>query len=162
MRFKKYSSVVSIFENHKDNAFSIRHVSLDEITKEIKRLDVKKARQDTDIASKVIKSDIFADFFFLNLINIIASSVFPSNFKNAEITPVHKKDLKNTESNYRPGHILSHISKIYEECIFFQISNYFEKTLSDINLVFERVQYTKYCWSWYVDYMISKALSSSY
>ena len=94
MRFKKYSSVVSIFENHKDNAFSIRHVSLDEITKEIKRLDVKKARQDTDIASKVINSDIFADFFFLNLNNFIASSVFPSNFKNAEITPVHKKDLK--------------------------------------------------------------------
>ena len=98
MRFEKYSSVVSIFENHKDNAFSIRHVSLDEITKEIKRLDVKKARQDTDIASKVINSDIFADFFFLNLINIIASSVFPSNFKNAEITPVHKKDLKKTQN----------------------------------------------------------------
>ena len=93
-RFKKHPSVVAIFENHKDSAFSFRHVSLDEITKEIKRLDVKKACQTTDIPTKVIKnnSDIFADFFFFNLNNCIASSVFPSNLKNAEITPVHKKD----------------------------------------------------------------------
>ena len=103
-RFKKHPSVVVIFENHKDSALSFRHVSLDEITKEIKRFDAKKAGQYTDIPTKVIKnnSDIFADFFFLNLNNCIASSLFPSNFKNAEITPVHKKDSKNTESNYRP------------------------------------------------------------
>ena len=50
-RFKKHPSVVAIFENHKDNVFSFRHVSLDEITKEIKRLDVKKACQNTDIAT---------------------------------------------------------------------------------------------------------------
>ena len=91
---KKHPSVVAIFQNHMDNAFTFKHVSLNEITKEIKRLDVKKACQDTDIATKVSKnnSDIFADFFFLNLNNCIASSVFPSNLKNAEITLVHKKD----------------------------------------------------------------------
>ena len=110
-RFKKHPSVVAIFENHKDSAFSFRHVSLDEITKEIKRLDVKKACQKKDIPTKVIKnnSDAFADFFFFNLNNCIASLVFPSNFKNAEITPVHKKDSKNTESNYGPVSILSNI-----------------------------------------------------
>ena len=48
-RFKKHPRVVAIFENHKASAFSFRHVSLDEITKEIKRLEVKKACQDTDI-----------------------------------------------------------------------------------------------------------------
>ena len=69
--------MVAIFENHKDSAFSFRHVSLDEIIKEIKRLDVKKACQDTDIPVKVIKnnSDIFADFFYLNLNDCIAASV---------------------------------------------------------------------------------------
>ena len=47
-----------------------------------------------DIAIKVIKnnSNVFADFFFLNLNNCIASSIFPLNIKNAEITPIHKKD----------------------------------------------------------------------
>ena len=77
-RFKKHPSVVAIFENHKDSAFSFRHVSLDETTKEIKRLEVLKAYQTTDIPTKVIKnnSDIFADFFFLNLNNCIASWYF--------------------------------------------------------------------------------------
>ena len=46
-------------------AVSVKHVSVDEITKETKNLVVKKASQDKDIASKVIKnnSDRFVDFF---------------------------------------------------------------------------------------------------
>ena len=62
-RFKKHP----MLENHKDNAVSFRHVSIDEITKKLNSLYVKKACQDTDIATKVIKnnSNIFADFFFL-------------------------------------------------------------------------------------------------
>ena len=39
-RYKKHPSVVAIFKNHRDSSFSFRHVSLDEIIKEIKRLDV--------------------------------------------------------------------------------------------------------------------------
>ena len=55
-----------------------------------------KSCQDTDITTKVTKnnSNILTDFFFLNLNNCIASSVFPSNLKFAEITPVHKKRFK--------------------------------------------------------------------
>ena len=86
-----------------------------------------------DIATKVIKSngDIFSDFFFLNLDNCIASSVFPSHLKNAEITPVHKKD-------YRPVSIIANISTVYEKRIFSQISNYFEKILSKHQLGFRK------------------------
>ena len=93
-RFKKHPSVVAIFENHENSGFSFRQESLDEITKGIKRLNVKEACQDTNIAIEVIKSNrnIFADFIFLNLNNCITSSVFPSNLENAEITPVLKKD----------------------------------------------------------------------
>ena len=93
-----------------------------------------------DIPSKVIKnnSGIFADFFFLNLNNCIAPSVSLSNFKNAEITPVHKKDSKNTKFTYRPVSILSNISKIYEKCIFSQILNYFEKILSKYQFGFRK------------------------
>ena len=80
-RFKKHPRVVAIFENYKDNAVRFKHVSLDEITKEVKRLDVKKACQDTDIAATFIKNnnDIFVYLFFLNLNNRIALSVFPSS-----------------------------------------------------------------------------------
>ena len=51
-RFKKHPIVDAIFENHKDGAFSFRHASLDEITKELKRSDVKKACHDADIPTK--------------------------------------------------------------------------------------------------------------
>ena len=59
--------MVAILENYKDNTFSFKHVSLDEITKEIKSLHGKKACQNTDIATKVIKNNnsIFSDLFFL-------------------------------------------------------------------------------------------------
>ena len=81
--------------------------------------------QDTEIATKVIKnnSDIFADFLYLNLSNCIVSSVFPLNLKNVDITTEHKRDSKNTESNYRPVSFLANTSKIYEKYIFSQIYN---------------------------------------
>ena len=106
---------------------------MDEIKKKILNLDVKKACQDTDTPTKIIreKCDIFADFIFQNFNNGIASSVFPASVKNANITPVHKKDFKNIESNYRPVSILSNISKIYERSLYSQISKFFEEKLSD-------------------------------
>ena len=116
----------------------------------MKRLDIKKACQDTDIAIKVIKnnSNIFADFFFFNLNNCIASSVFPSNLKNAKITPVHKKDSKNTESNYRPVSILSNISIIYEKVSFLKTQITLKRYCQDINLVFKKdTAHNNVCWS---------------
>ena len=106
---------------------------MDEIKKKILNLGVNKACQDTDIPTKIIREncDIFADFIFQNFNNGIASSVFPASVKNANITPVHKKDFKNIDSNYRPVSILSNISKIYERCLYSQISKFFEEKLSD-------------------------------
>ena len=115
--------MAAIFENREDNTFSFKNVSPDEITKEMKSLDVKKDCQDTIIVTQVNKnnSDIFADFFFLNPSSCIALPLFSSNLKTADIISVHKRDSKNTESNYRPVSGLTNILKIYETCIFFQI-----------------------------------------
>ena len=111
---------------------------------------MKKACQNTEIPTKVIKnnSDKFADFFFFKLSNCIASSVFPSNFKNAEITPVLKKDSKNTESNCRPESILSNVSKIYEKCIFPKSQITSKRYCQDINVIFEKdTAHNNVCWS---------------
>ena len=51
----------------------------------------------------------------------IATSVFPQNLKNANITPVFKKDHKNSETNYRPVSILPNLSKIYKRCLYKQL-----------------------------------------
>ena len=84
-----------------------------------------------DIPTNVIKenSDIFADFTFENLNDSISQSVFPSALKQANITPVYKKDSKIKKDHYRLISVLPNISKIYERFFFKQISEYFEQFL---------------------------------
>ena len=146
-KYKNHPSVKAISDKYDKNTFSFKQVSLDEIKKEIKKLDTKKACQDTDIPTKILveNSDIFADFFFQNLNNVIVSSVFPTNVKYANLTPVHKKDSKNIESNYRPVSILSNISKIYERCLYSQISNFFEEKLSIYQCGFRKGYSAQHC-----------------
>ena len=146
-KYKNHPSVKKISDKYDKNSFSFHHVSLDEIKKEIQNLDTKKACQDTDIPTKIINKnfDIFADFIFQNLNHGIAFSVFPSNIKNANITPVHKKDSKNIESNYRPVSILSNISKIYERCLYSQIANFFEQKFSNYQCGFRKGFSAQHC-----------------
>ena len=48
--------------------------------------------------------------------------------KRAYITPVHKKDSKSENNNYRPVSILSDISKMYERIMLKQMSEFFESS----------------------------------
>ena len=132
-KFKFHPSILAISEKYEKNTFRFHAVSYEEILKEIKNLDTGKACQDTDIPTKILKlnADIFADFVF-QIINhsITTSSDFSIKLKNANISPIHKKDSRNIVSNYRPVSILSNISKIYERCLFKQISEFFEEKLS--------------------------------
>ena len=54
--------MVSIVEN--EASFSFTCVTVDEISKEIKRLEIKKATQESDIPTKVIKQfpNLFIEF----------------------------------------------------------------------------------------------------
>ena len=65
--------------------------------------------------------------------------MFPHDLKNANITPVFKKGDRNSETNYRPVRILLNISKIYERCLYKQMSKFFDKTLSSTSAVSEKV-----------------------
>ena len=70
---------------------------MEEILKELNNLNINKATQNTDIPTKITKenSDIFADFIFSDLNCCINTSSYPSLLKRTDITPVHKKGLKN-------------------------------------------------------------------
>ena len=146
-KYKNHLSVKAISEKYDKNTFSFRYVSLDEIKKEINNLSTKKACQDTDIPTKLVQenSDVFAEFIFQNLNYGIEFSVFPANIKNANITPVHKKDSRNIESNYRPVSILSNILKIYERCLYNQISDFFEEKFSNYQCGFRKGFSAQHC-----------------
>ena len=104
------------------------HVDKEQILKEILSLESTKASQDTDIPTKIIKdnADIFSDFLPSDFNNSITTSIFASSLQQAIITPVFKKEDKNSKENYRPVNILPNVSKIFERFLFKQISNFME------------------------------------
>ena len=50
---------------------------------------------------------------------------FPSIWKRANVTPIHKKDSKSKTDNYRPISLLSCVGKILEKIVFKYMFNYF-------------------------------------
>ena len=62
--------------------------------------------------------------------NAINDSVFPTELKCADVTPVFKKDNKTEKSNYRPISILPVLSKVFERIIYDQINSFMENKLS--------------------------------
>ena len=92
-----------------------------------------------------MNSDIFADFLHQNFNDAIATSVFPQNLKNANITPVFKKGDGKSETNYRPASILPNVSKIYERCLYKQMSKFFDKILSKYQCGFRKGFSSQHC-----------------
>ena len=54
----------------------------------------------------------------------IQRSYFPSNWKLANVIPIHKKGSVHDISNYRPISILSNLSKVFEKSIFKHVFNF--------------------------------------
>ena len=100
--------------------FSFEFVVKPKISKEINKLDGKKACQEHNIPVELIKSkkDLFFHFIYHNFNNSLFSSNFPSNLKAADILPTHKKKDKSDIENYRPIIIFPTLSKIYERCMY--------------------------------------------
>ena len=97
--------------------------------------------QDTDVPSKIVKmnSDIFADFLHQNFNDAIATLALPQNLKNVNITAAFKKGDRNSETNYRLVIILLNISKIYERCLYKQMSKFLIKYYPSTSAVSEKV-----------------------
>ena len=112
-KFKKHPSIKAIASASKNDNLILEKVSYEEILHEIKQLNTRKAWQDTDVPSKIVKMKAtFADFLHQNLNDAIATSVFPRNLKDTNITPVLKKGDRNSEINDSSVSIHPKLSKI--------------------------------------------------
>ena len=71
-------------------SFSFKFIDRRRIFNELQKLKRKKPCRGSDIPVKIIKEniDIISDFIYNNFNNSLFSSYFPSNLKNADITPV--------------------------------------------------------------------------
>ena len=63
---------------------------------------------------------------------------FPCTMKLANVTPVYKKGNRSEKGNYRPVSILPNISKVFERCIYKQISQFFEGIISKYQCGFRK------------------------
>ena len=58
--------------------------------------------------------------------------------KLANVTPVYKKGNRSEKGNYRPVSILPNISKVFERCIYKQMSQFFEGIISKYQCGFRK------------------------
>ena len=120
--------------------FSFSNVSVADVKKEIRKLVPRKATQNTNIPVRILKqnSDIFGNYIgdFFN--ECVDKGVFPSILKNANITPIYKKDFRGLKDNYWLVSILPIIPKIFEKLLSKQITIYMDKFLSKYQCGFRK------------------------
>ena len=123
---KNHPSILFINAKFKGKQFSFQPFSKSETKKGILNLDNSKACQESDMPTKVIKvnSDIFADILYEVYNRSLEVGTFPSSMKLANVTPVYKKGSQSDKGNYRPVSILPNLSRVFERCVYKQISKY--------------------------------------
>ena len=80
-----------------------------------------------------------------NFNDSIENSNVPFILKNSGITRVFKKGDRNSKDNYRPASIVPNISKIFERCIFRQLSSFMDQFLSKYQCGFRNYYSIQYC-----------------
>ena len=124
-KYKNHASILEIRKNSKNKIFDFEEVKIGEIKNEILKLDKTKAPQKTNIPI------IFVEVLLTSINGAIKSASFSSSLKLADITPLHKKERKDMIKNLRPVSIPPPLSKIFEKCMFTQMSTFFDNIFSN-------------------------------
>ena len=97
----------------KNLSFSFKFIDRKERFNELQKLKTKKACQGSDIPVKIVEENIniITDFIYNNFNNSLLSSYFPTNLKNADLTPVSKKKDRENVGNYLPVSTLPALDK---------------------------------------------------
>ena len=111
------------------NSFYLSPVCEDDVRKEIKRLDPKKAAGPDNIGNKILL--MCPNFFSNHLTRIynfyIEIGEYPTPLKIAKVIPIFKKCKHELSCNYRPISLLSVFNKLFERLICKQLVNFLEK-----------------------------------
>ena len=109
---------------------SIR-INREEVLDILKSLDVTKATGPDGVSAILLREgapsicDSLTRLFNLSL----QQEVFPSSWKQAHVTPLHKKGDTNLCNNYRPISLLSCVGKVMEKVVFKYVFNFFRENL---------------------------------
>ena len=101
-------------------------VTVEETEKILNNLNTAKANGPDNVSNRLLKG-ISASIApaLTKLCNLsLSSGTFPARWKDAHVSPVHKKNDKQTKKNYRPISLLSNLSKILERHVFIALYDY--------------------------------------
>ena len=102
------------------------HLSVEEVKNTLTKLSTAKATGPDQIHSIIFKNraGIISEpltFLFNRSLN---EGIFPTVWKTAHVTPIHKKGNKEQCTNYLPISLLSCVGKTLEKCVHRHVSNY--------------------------------------
>ena len=69
---------------------------------------------------------------------------FPVSLKNANVTPVHKKDDPTDKTNFQPISVLPLLSKVFERVIYNQLGKYMDTFLNKLLCGFRKAHSTQH------------------
>jgi hypothetical protein len=87
------------------------------------------------ISSKILQlsASIIAQPLTFIISKSFETGCFPSAFKIAKVTPIHKKGDADNIENYRPISLLNNMSKVFERIMYTRVNNFFNK----FNILYE-------------------------
>ena len=143
-RYKNHASIRNIKANYNSVCiFFFQPVCVDDVKAVIQDLKNNKL-VGGEIPIQILKE---SEFTFETLTNCINNSIetgyYLDSLKEANITPIFKKDDPLDKSNYRPVSILPLISKVFERLIYNQLSEYTESFLNHISCGFRKTHSTQ-------------------
>ena len=147
-RYKTHPSIQKIKENAIiENKFEFTDVTSDNIEKEIRKLDPKKASIQNDIPTKILigSNDIVCNYLSSIYNNSKNNQNYPLSLKVADVTPIHKAKERTLLKNYRPVSLIPVISKLYERNMYDQIISYMDKFLSPYLFGYRKGHSTEQC-----------------
>ena len=84
--------------------------------------------------------------YFCDSINASSKSLmFPNSLKLADVTPIHKKGMKELKEDYRSVSLIITLSKMFERIMFVQISASFDNVFSKYQCGFRKGYSTQHC-----------------
>ena len=147
-KFKNYPSIIKITEkNDSLESFSFSPCNISQMYEKIITLNKNKPTTENNIPAKILIHcvDTCAPILSNAYNRSLKEGDFPSSLKEADMTPLHKKDEKTLKENYRPVSILPTVSKIYERLMHTEIENYMKRFISPFLCGFRKGFNTQHC-----------------
>ena len=144
-KFRNYPSIIKIKKRYKvKENFPFRLNTTEEIKAIIRDLPTNKAAGGEIPVNVLKKSNFSFDELTICVNYTLINGKFPITLKNANVTPVHKKDNPTDKTNFQPISVLPLLSKVFERVISNQLGKYMDTFLNKVLCGFRKDHSTQH------------------